>query len=186
MNKHLRRARRPNRRLGLELLESRRVLAGNVHAFVSGGNLHIEGDRQSNEILIEQSAPKSFTITSRDGTTTINGQAGPRTFNGIGKNVFIALNSGNDVAELDGAAGGALVVKSGLFVDMGSGNDQLLMTNVHVLRLHVNMGTGADLINIGNDGDDSGVMVTKEAIVVTGSGRDDARIANSIFKRFLN
>src|SRR5438093_9588622 len=108
MNKHLRRTRRPNRRLGLELLESRRVLAGNVHAFVSGGNLHLDGDSQANEILIEQSAPKSFTITSRDGTTTINGQAGPLTFNRVSKNVFITLKGGDDVAELDGADGGAL------------------------------------------------------------------------------
>src|SRR5262245_37662066 len=170
----------------LERLESREVLAGNVHAFVSGGNLHIDGDSQANEILIEQSAPKSFTISSRDGTTTINGQAGPLTFNGVRKNVQINLKGGNDVAELDGADAGALVVKNGLFVDMGSGADQLLMNNVHVLRLHVNMGGGADLINVGDDGNNSGVMVTKEAIVVTGSGKDDARFANSIFKRFLN
>src|SRR5262245_20006272 len=186
MSGHLRRNRRQNRKLGLERLESREVLAGNVHAFVSGGNLHIDGDSQANVILIEQSASKSFTITSRDGTTTINGKAGPLTFNGVRKNVQINLKGGNDVAELDGADAGALVVKNGLFVEMGSGADQLLMNNVHVLRLHVNMGSGNDLINIGDDGNSSGVMVTKEAVVVTGSGADDARFANSIFKRFLN
>src|SRR5262245_64453517 len=92
MSGHLRRNRQQNRKLGLERLESREVLAGNVHAFVSGGNLHIDGDSQANEILIEQSAPKSFTISSRDGTTTINGQAGPLTFNGVRKNVQINLD----------------------------------------------------------------------------------------------
>jgi len=186
MNRHLRRNRRQNRQLSLEQLESRRVLAGNIHAFVSGGSLHLDGDSQANEILIEQFGPKSFTISSRDGTTTINHQAGPLTFNRVSNHVFVNLKGGNDVAELDGADGGALVVKNGLFVDMGWGADQLLMNNVHVLRLHVNMGSGADLINIGDDGNASGVMVTKEAIVLTGSGQDDARIANSIFKRFLN
>src|SRR4029079_1822070 len=186
MNRHLRRNRRQIRKLGLERLESRRVLAGNVHAFVSGGSLHLDGDWQANEILIEQFSPKSFTISSRDGTTTINRQAGPLTFGRVSNHVFVNLKGGNDVAELDGADGGALVVKNGLFVDMGWGADQLLMSNVHVLRLHVNMGSGADLINIGDDGNASGVMVTKEAIVLTGSGQDDARIANSIFKRFLN
>src|SRR2546423_969557 len=140
MNKHLRRTHRLNRRLGLELLETRRVLAGNVHAFVSSGNLHLEGDSQANAILIEQSAPRSFTISSRDGTTTLNGQAGPLTFNGIRHNLFVVLKGGNDVAEIDGADGGALVVRNSLDVDMGSGADQLLMNNVHVRRLHVNMG----------------------------------------------
>src|SRR5437762_12529252 len=113
MNKHLRRTRRPNRRLGLELLESRRVLAGNVHAFVSGKSLHLDGDSRNNEITIEQSASKSFTISSRDGTTTINGQAGPLTLNGISKNVFVTLKGGDDVAELDGGTDSALVVRNG-------------------------------------------------------------------------
>src|SRR5947208_1788764 len=83
-------------------------------------------------------------------------------------NCFTTLKGGDDVAELDGGAAAALVVRNSLDVDMGSGADQLLMNNVHVLRLHVNMGTGSDLINIGSDGDDPGVMVTKEAIIVTG------------------
>jgi VCBS repeat-containing protein len=186
MNKHLRRSRRHSRSLRLERLESRVVLDGNVHAFVSGGSLHLDGDSHNNEITIEQFAPKNFTVSSRDGTTTINGQAGPLTFSRVSKNLFVTLKGGSDVAELDGGAGSALVVRNGLFVDMGSGADQLLMSNVHVLRLHVNMGTGNDLVNIGDDGITSGVMVTKEAIVVTGSGQDDARVANSIFKRFLN
>jgi hypothetical protein len=43
-----------HRNLSLERLESRVVLDGNVRAFVSGGNLHLNGDSQGNEILIEQ------------------------------------------------------------------------------------------------------------------------------------
>jgi len=133
MNKHLRRSRRHSRSLRLERLESRVVLDGNVHAFVSGGSLHLDGDSHNNEITIEQFAPKNFTVSSRDGTTTINGQAGPLTFSRVSKNLFVTLKGGSDVAELDGGAGSALVVRNGLFVDMGSGADQLLMSNVHVL-----------------------------------------------------
>ena len=49
------------------------VLDGNVRAFMSGGSLILQGDAQANEILIEQTAPRQFTVSSRDGSTTING-----------------------------------------------------------------------------------------------------------------
>src|SRR5437870_2402290 len=138
--------RRDKGSLSLEQLESRVVLDGNVHAFVRGGSLHLDGDSRNNEITIEQSAARSFTVTSRDGTTTINGQAGPLTFNGVRKNLFIALKGGNDVVDLAGTSGSALAIRGRLFADLGSGDDQLLMENVHVRGMTINMGTGADLL----------------------------------------
>jgi hypothetical protein len=165
--------------LSLERLESRVVLDGNVRAFVSGGNLHLNGDSKGNEILIEQSSLQSFTVNSRDGTTTINGQAGPLTFSRVKHNLDIALGRGSDVVEIAGTAADAVTVSGRLFIDMGPGADQVLLTEVHAIGLHINTGSGNDLVNIGNDGAEGGVVITKEALILTGSGRDDARIANS-------
>ena len=88
------------RTLGLERLESRVVLDGGIRAFVSGGNLHIQGDSQDNQILIEQHKSRSFVVSSRDGTTLINGQSDPQTFFGVGKDLDISLAGGDDVVEL--------------------------------------------------------------------------------------
>src|SRR5689334_10446014 len=67
------------RRLGMERLESRVVLDGNVHAFVSGGNLHIAGDSAANDIVITQTGNNTYEIDSGTSATTINGGAGPVT-----------------------------------------------------------------------------------------------------------
>src|SRR5262245_58265847 len=85
----------PERKLVVEPLESRIVLDGNVRAFVSGGSLHLQGDFHDNQILIEQSRSRSFTVSSRDGSTLINGQAGPLTFTGVRKDLDISMGKGN-------------------------------------------------------------------------------------------
>jgi VCBS repeat-containing protein len=156
-----------------------------VHAFVSHHNLHLDGDSSANQLTIEQSAAGSFTITSRDGTTTINGQAGPLTFSGVRNNVLINMAGGDDVADLAGTSSSELMIGGRLIADMGSGNDQLLMENVHIRGMTINMGQGTDLLNIGSDGADSGVVSSKPTTIDMGSGDDDARIANSSFYRLL-
>jgi VCBS repeat-containing protein len=176
-----------SRRLNIEQLESRRVLAGNVQASVRGGSLNIVGDSSDNEITITYGA-NVFTVASRDGSTTINGQAGPQDFTGVKKDVNIAMGNGADVVEFDGGSdpNDAIWIRNRLNIDMGSGADQLLVTNVHTLRLFMNLGTGNDTLNIGNDGSDPGILVTKEANILGGSGNDDVSIANSQFKKFVN
>src|SRR6478609_5229089 len=159
------------RQLGVERLESRIVLAGNVSATVRGGNLQLTGDTLGNEIAIEQSALKSFTISSRDGITTINGQAGPLTFNGVKKNLSISLGRGDDVVELAGSGDSSLRVSNRLNISTGAGNDQVLMNHVHAIGLHIDLGTQDDLLNVGDDGGQGGLMITKEAVIGAGSGR---------------
>jgi VCBS repeat-containing protein len=174
-----------HRSLMLEPLESRVVLDGNVHAFMRGGTLHVEGDSAANQITIEQSSMHSLTISSRDGSTTINGQADARTFGGIRHDVHISMGSGDDVVEITGTADDAVTISDRLFIDTGAGADQVLLTEVHAIGLHVHTGSGDDTINVGNDAAEGGLVVTKEAVILTGSGHDDARIANSLFKRSL-
>lgn len=174
-----------NRQLRVEPLESRVVLAGNVAAAVRGGTLQLIGDRFNNAITIEQSALNKFTITSRDGTTKINGQAGPLTFGGVKKNLNISLGNGADVVELAGDGDSSLRVSNRLNISTGAGADQVLMNHVHAIGLNIDLGTQNDLLNIGDDGGQEGLMITKEATINAGSGRDDVRIANTLFKRTL-
>jgi VCBS repeat-containing protein len=169
--------RRRNRFLSLERLESRYVLDGNVHAFVRGGDLHITGDSAGNEITITQSASNSFTISSRDGATTINGQSADVTLNAR-HNVIISMGSGDDVVDFDGTAG-AMTIHGRLTANMGGGADQLLLEDVALRGMTINMGSGNDLLNLGSDGADTGVTSSKVTVINMGSGVDDARIANS-------
>jgi VCBS repeat-containing protein len=184
---HLANARPPRScSLRLENLESRLALDGSVQAFVSGGSLQITGDAADNEILIEQHASRSFIVSSRDGTTQINGQSGPVTFTGVRNDLNISLADGNDVAELVGTEVDPLWVVNRLSIRTGAGDDQVLMTEVHALRLSLSTGDGADTVNLGNDGASGGIIVTKAATIDVGSGPDNTFLANSLFKRSLS
>ncbi len=174
-----------NRGLQVEQLEPRIVLDGGVRAFVSGGTLFIQGDSAANEIVVEQSKLRSFRVSSGDGTTLINGQANPRSFFGVSKDLNISLGRGNDVVEIVGTADDAVTVSNRLFVNTSHGDDQVLFTEVHAIGIHIDTGSGNDVVNVGDSGAEGGLEVTKEALILTGSGEDQLSIANSLFKRFL-
>jgi VCBS repeat-containing protein len=173
------------RSLALEQLESRVVLTGNVQAFVTGGTLRVNGDSADNQILISQVGPQIFQISSRDGTTTINGQTAPQTFSRAKNDMQINMGAGNDVVEIAGVAGAPLTVKQRLSVVTGPGDDQVLVSNVRALRLTIDTGAGNDTLNIGSGGATAGVNVTKEAVIAMGAGNDNAVIANSQFRKTL-
>ena len=83
----------------LEALETRLTPAGNVTAVLAGGTLTLTGDAQDNAIAVTQSAPSSFTISSDDGTTTINGGADAVTITGVTRDLRVLLDGGNDRLE---------------------------------------------------------------------------------------
>ncbi len=170
--------------LKFEPLESRAMLAGNVQAFVSGGTLFLRGDSDDNEITIEQSASRTFTVSSRDGSTTINGES-ELTFTRVRKDVNIAMGSGDDVVELLGSEDDPLWVVNRLRVNTGNGDDQVLMSDVRALRLNIDTGSGNDTVNIGDSGNTGGAWVTKESTIYTGGGDDTLDISNSTFNRVL-
>src|SRR5207237_7192420 len=138
---------RRRRFLGMEQLEARLVLDGNVNAFISGGTLHIAGDSSGNAITVEQSSAQSFTISSRDGTTTINGQSSPQTFDQITKDLVMALNGGDDVVEMSGTADSPINVSGSLYINTGGGDDEVILNGVAARQLHVDLGDGADTAN---------------------------------------
>jgi hypothetical protein len=92
---------RKYRRLRLENLEPRQMLAGDVTVAVVGGLLSINGDTDNNAIVISSTGnPGEFTVSSEDGTTTINGGTGPLTVSGAVR-ANIDLYNGADLVQFD-------------------------------------------------------------------------------------
>ena len=65
-----------NRRLGVERLQARELLAGDVTAAVTNGFLVIRGDDAANELTIERISGDRVQVTGATGTT-INGLTQP-------------------------------------------------------------------------------------------------------------
>lgn len=85
------------RLVGLEALESRQLLAGDVLAAVTGGTLHLTGDDLANSIVVTQQSGR-LVVTAGDDTTAVQ-------FDGDAKKVHtinVALGAGDDSIELDG------------------------------------------------------------------------------------
>jgi hypothetical protein len=90
---------RKSRKLGVENLENRALLAGNVSVSVEGSVLKIVGDGQANGVSVQQLDQNKFFVTgfALYGTpTTINGQATGRIVQGV-RHIDADLNAGYDV-----------------------------------------------------------------------------------------
>lgn len=100
------------RRMNVEQLEGRSLLAGVVSAFVSGGTLFIQGDNTDNAVIVQDQGDGNYTVTGFDfadvpdlsgfkaGPTTINGGTdvggGTKLFTGVTNDINIDLKKGND------------------------------------------------------------------------------------------
>jgi hypothetical protein len=87
------------RRLQVEGLESRALLAGNVSVSVSSGNLSITGDDAANAVSVQQLDTGKYFVTgfSTGGSaTSINGQAQGIVVTGVTGNINVDLNGGDD------------------------------------------------------------------------------------------
>lgn len=157
----------------LEVLEDRTTPAGNVTAIMTGGSLFITGDHEANRISISSAGGKNIAITPLDGTTRINGVAGPIILGGYKHGVNVWMGGGNDLVIAVG-----LDVKKDLRIDMGWGNNTLIMNGVVVKKTAtVNAGAGNDHIMM------QGARVKKSALVDAGPGNDLVNIANSSLGR---
>lgn len=154
-----------NYRLHLELLEDRRLLAGNVSAAMSGGNLVIDGDNAANRISVESAGTGKIAV--RGFQTQINGvPGGIKVFTGVTGDIQIQLDGGDDLVRVTN-----LITPGGVLVGLGEGNDEVV--------------TGRDKLQ-GNDrfaGSPSGPLYVKGALrLYGGEGQDlvyqsDAHIA---------
>lgn len=115
------------RRIAIEPLESRRLLAGDVTAEVVDGNLLLRGDRLSNQVELRAAIDGSDAIEviglpSEDGDlTTING-APSFTFTGVTGDIAANMRGGDDVVYIHD-----LDILGDLNVRTGRGNDRVLV-----------------------------------------------------------
>ena len=127
---------RLNRKLRFEGLETCAMLTGTVTATNVGGVLTISGDDAANVIVVQGAAVNAglgvlsvqiqgfgTKINNLDTGTTSNSA----TFTGVA-DIDVALNGGGDVMTMKN-----LNIPDTLSIDMGSGNDVLIMNNVHEL-----------------------------------------------------
>lgn len=195
------------RKLRLENLESRQMMAGNVAVSVSGGDLVVVGDNQPNEVSIYQKSPGSgtwyvdgFQQGGRD--TTVNRRTGPQVFHGVRDDVRVYLNGGSDAVTLKNGK-----VPDELYVRTHSGNDYVWIENVSTRRdVNVDLGSsssntredylhmqrvtaGDDILVEGSRGRDVVIMdnVMAEDLIRarTGSGDDFVRASRSEADRFF-
>ncbi len=183
---------KPNRfQPQVESLEAREVMAGNVMAYVSGGNLIITGDHLDNHVSVYQDQ-RGFWIVSgrtRDGKMTqINNSYSSATFNQfeVSHDIRVDLNGGNDKLEMNGTFGAAdqAIVPDDLSIETDSGADDVILRNVRVAdKTRIKMGSGNDYLYM--DGVSLGTHISDDPVLDGGSGSDKLYLYNSHIADYL-
>jgi len=190
-----------SRRLGVESLEKRQVMAGNVVVFHFNDALQIIGGDSSNQIFVIETQPGVVQVSPLDNTT-INGRSGMfHLFNNPSDNLTINLAGGNDVLWLGKSSGPTSSVRN-VNVQMGAGSDYVQVRNtvahgydfssfnlgeehqndadtisidrVNFRAMGIGTGAGADRVYSTNS------TITK-AIIQTGGGHDVVDLRNTAF-----
>jgi hypothetical protein len=102
----MRKSRNRSRKLTVESLENRALLAGNVSVFVDGTVLKIIGDGRGNGVSVQELDQNRYFVTGfavSGGNTTINGQLAGRIVQGV-RHIDADLNSGYDVFVMSNSA----------------------------------------------------------------------------------
>ncbi|MCY3007654.1 MAG: hypothetical protein NTV29_16990 [Planctomycetota bacterium] len=134
-----------SRRLGVERLQARELLAGDVTAAVTNGFLVVRGDDAANELTIERISGDRVQVTGATGTT-INGLTQPAVLR-VRKGYDIATGGGDDKLTVIGLnAFGRYEIR----MDLGIGNDTLVASNLLAQRIHSGGGDGNDSITLRN------------------------------------
>jgi hypothetical protein len=190
------------RRLKLEHLETRAMLAGNVSVSVSGGNLLVRGDNSSNQIAIVQFDVGKYAVVGLNGTK-VNGSTDPVVKGGVKNNIDVDLKNGHDILgigndiglledlayeydlelpEIDFPEGTpkCLTVPKHLNIKLGSGNDVAGVVAKVGLRINADLGSGNDTLGIIDS------QVKDDIIVRGGSGSDLVGIVETKISQMLD
>jgi len=133
------------RRLALEKLQIRELLAGDVTAAVTNGFLVVRGDDAANELTIERVSGDRVRVTGATGTT-INGLTQPAILK-VRKGYDIATGGGDDKLTVIGLNA---VGRYEIRMELGAGNDTLVASNLVAQRIHSNGEAGNDSITVRN------------------------------------
>lgn len=170
------------RRLGLETLEDKRLLAGDVSVTVVEGNLLVRGDEASNGVAITSGdAASEYVVVGLpvgDAATSINGTFERVVVTGVSGGIRMGLGRGDDVFNLFQAnVRGYVSVATGLgndHVNIGGPQTQVSDMNTVIQgRLLVDLGEGNDSLRIGGSEVEQGLEAHG------GMGNDDVAIRAS-------
>lgn len=160
-----------SKKLAIENLEPRAMLAGDVTVSVVQGSIKISGDVQGNEIAVTDLGGGLVEVAGQNGTT-INGQAGPLSFPGVQSGVKINLKDGNDIVSFKG---NSLHVLTRVSIETGAGTDTVSVDDVFANHLKVETGSDDDVVNVL---DVTGLVAKFE----TGSGNDTVNLGNPLLQ----
>ncbi len=129
-------------RAGLEPLEPRLLLSGDLSVAVSGTTLKITGDAQDNQIVIDGSSG-DLVLSGQDGEL-FDGQTGPLTFAQPIQSIVIKLTKGGDnaITVQDATLAKKVTLKS------GNGGDTVLLNRLTARDVKLKTKDGADTITI--------------------------------------
>lgn len=176
-----------SRRLGLESLETRQLMA--VLVSVTGGDLVVTGDGQADQVTIIQSLqngepiPGRYFISGQNGTT-INGQAG-LFFGNVTDDILISLNGNNDRLTVGSGVDGDFIVPDDLEINSGGGADVVTVDRIAVRDdVTINTEDGNDSVSfkgtVGNLGDVDGG--NNDLTINTGARADNVLVRNTFVR----
>jgi hypothetical protein len=156
----------PSRRLYVEQLENRAVLAGNVLAQLTDGTLFITGDNLDNHIMVQGNGGEVTVQGVLD--TMINGDGAAATFHGA-ERIEIVGGDGDDTvfAALWAAIDDAAKIAE-MRIDTGTGRDGVAVDLRTDTSVSIKTGDGADGVSLRSSSDNSLTVVD----IDTGDGAD--------------
>lgn len=153
---------RQKRRLNLESLEGRKMMAGDVSVALEGQLLTVQGDNLSNQVVVSQNAAGTLTISGQNGTL-INGVPSVRFVNPQLNSMEIRMERGDDLVSLNGVR-----LANDLFADLGDGNDLLTTASAVPITVGANAtieaGAGNDVVRL------NGTTVREDLTIQGGLG----------------
>ncbi|MDX1944938.1 MAG: hypothetical protein SFU86_05990, partial [Pirellulaceae bacterium] len=179
------RLRRKGRPLGIERLETREVLAGNLAVDVTNGVLTIDGDNNDNTVQISY-VNNNLQVQGTGGfgtgssITTINGLAQPFTRSVVLRQVVINLRDGSDSVIITNDAFRANIINAtdhlirnsdalqsstqatfggSLDMNLGAGNDKALLNVRFSSSIIINGGGGLDEISLQGSRADTSIII---------------------------
>lgn len=155
------------RRLGIESLERRLLMAGDVTAALKGGWLVVTGDAEANQVLIQNPSPGEYSVTGADGTTVTGSPV-----TGVTKGIKVNLKDGDNTVAIVGSGGETFHATGDVKITTGKGNDRILVAGLQADG-KVTLSSGNATGEVAFDQ----VLVTdsefdKNLSVKTGSGHD--------------
>lgn len=130
------------RKIGVESLELRRLMAGDVVAALEGSLLTVEGDNLDNQIAITRTAVGDIVVAGQNGTL-VNGLPSVRFPRVQLNSVDVRMGDGNDAVVMR-----SLQVGNDVHVELGAGNDRLTAPATAASTIQGN------LFVYGNEGND--------------------------------